>query len=136
VTGRDAFAAAPLERIEGATADLVFAGLLERWIHLAARRIGERRVWLTDLDAAIGDGDHGINLDRGMRELTARLDDGRLVIEPLGAGLEAAGRILMGTVGGASGALYGRGLMWAGRAIIRDGDVPAGAGGAAAADRT
>ena len=47
--------------------------LLVRWLTLAATRIADARSRLTDLDAAIGDGDHGINLDRGFRELERRL---------------------------------------------------------------
>lgn len=39
--------------------------LLVRWLRLAAERVAGARELLTDLDAAIGDGDHGINLDRG-----------------------------------------------------------------------
>jgi dihydroxyacetone kinase-like protein len=53
-------------------------GLLVRWLTLAGARVTAARERLTDLDAAIGDGDHGINLDRGFRELLRRLDSGHL----------------------------------------------------------
>jgi dihydroxyacetone kinase phosphoprotein-dependent L subunit len=97
--------------------------LLVRWLTLAAARIAAARVHLTDLDAAIGDGDHGINLDRGFRELVRRLEaglpggdvTGRVVPAAI---LEGAGRALIGTVGGASGALYGRGFGRAGAALL------------------
>ena len=91
--------------------------LLLRWLRLAAGRVAEARERLTDLDAAIGDGDHGINLDRGFRELVRRLDADDLPGEPPAAVLAAAGRVLMGTVGGASGALYGRAFQRAGAAL-------------------
>jgi dihydroxyacetone kinase phosphoprotein-dependent L subunit len=91
--------------------------LLVRWLRLAALRIADQRERLTALDAAIGDGDHGINLDRGFRELLRRLDDGAFPTDPPFAALDAAGRILMSTVGGASGALYGRAFQRAGAAL-------------------
>ena len=96
--------------------------LLSRWLSLAAVRVAAAREELTALDAAIGDGDHGINLDRGFRALARAIDAGELPAEPPAAVLEAAGRILIGTVGGASGALYGRGLQRAGAALRELGD--------------
>ncbi len=91
--------------------------LLVRWLRLAAERVAGARELLTDLDAAIGDGDHGINLDRGFAELVRRLDAGELPDAPPAATLELAGRAIMATVGGASGALYGRGLQRAGASL-------------------
>lgn len=91
--------------------------LLLRWLMLAAGRVAEARERLTDLDAAIGDGDHGINLHRGFRELARRIEIDDLPGDPPAATLAAAGRVLVGTVGGASGALYGRGLQRAGAAL-------------------
>jgi dihydroxyacetone kinase-like protein len=92
--------------------------LVVRWLRLAAARVAEERERLTALDAAIGDGDHGINLDRGFRELVRRLDDGCVPGDPPGMALEGAGGALIGTVGGASGALYGRGFQRAGAALL------------------
>ncbi len=100
-------------------------GLLVRWLTLAGARVAAARERLTDLDAAIGDGDHGINLDRGFRELVRRLESGLLAGDPPGAVLEGAGRALIGTVGGASGALYGRGFQRAGAALLAAGDAQA-----------
>jgi dihydroxyacetone kinase-like protein len=97
--------------------------LLVRWLRLAAARVGEAREHLTDLDAAIGDGDHGINLDRGFRELVRRLDTGDCPADPPSLVLEAAGRALISTVGGASGALYGRAFGRAGAALAVDDGV-------------
>ena len=96
--------------------------LLVRWLALAGARVAAARERLTDLDAAIGDGDHGINLDRGFRELLRRLETGLLPSDLPAAVLEGAGRALLGTVGGASGALYGRGLQRAGAALLGPGD--------------
>lgn len=104
--------------------------LLVRWLRLAAARVAAAREHLTDLDAAIGDGDHGINLDRGFRELVHRLDTGACPAEPPPLVLEAAGRALVSTVGGASGALYGRALGRAGAALAADGERLSAAGGA------
>jgi dihydroxyacetone kinase-like protein len=86
------------------------AELTARWIRLVAERVADRREWLTELDSAIGDGDHGINLDRGLTIVVTRLDQGVLPRASDGDLLAAIGRTISGTVGGASGALYGRGL--------------------------
>lgn len=91
--------------------------LLVRWLRLAADRVAKAREELTALDAAIGDGDHGINLDRGFRELVRRLDEGVCPSDPPALVLDGAARALLGTVGGASGALYGRGFQRAGAAV-------------------
>lgn len=91
--------------------------LVAGWLRLAAARIAAERARLTELDAAIGDGNHGINLDRGFRLLTGRLAASDVETTPPGALLVMAGRTITGTVGGASGALYGRALMRAGATL-------------------
>lgn len=68
---------------------------------------------LTELDAAIGDGDHGHNMRRGMEAVLAGLDD--LAEKPVGEALKAAGMQLVMKVGGASGPLYGTLLMGLGK---------------------
>ena len=50
------------------------AAFVERWIQGATASIGERRDYLTQLDAAIGDADHGVNMDRGFANALDRLD--------------------------------------------------------------
>ena len=92
------------------------------WLRAWASSVHDQRTWLTDLDAAIGDGDHGINLDRGLVAVAADLDGGMLPQDDAGAVLAAGGRRLMGVVGGASGALYGRALVRAGAAVTKDPD--------------
>jgi len=76
-----------------------------RFLGTFADRIHERREELTQLDSAIGDADHGINMDRGFSAVRAKLDglDGM----DLGAAAKAVGMTLISTVGGASGPLYG-----------------------------
>ncbi|MDR3545910.1 MAG: dihydroxyacetone kinase subunit DhaL [Candidatus Limnocylindrales bacterium] len=103
--------------------------LVAGWLSLAAARIAAERAYLTELDAAIGDGDHGINLHRGFRTLEARLAADAAEPDAPGPLLVLAGRAITGTVGGASGALYGRALMRAGAALeARSSDRPAGPG--------
>jgi dihydroxyacetone kinase-like protein len=78
---------------------------LARFIELFADRIHAARDELTALDSAIGDADHGINMDRGMtavREILPGLRDG-----DLGTLGKQTGMKLISTVGGASGPLYG-----------------------------
>jgi dihydroxyacetone kinase-like protein len=76
-----------------------------RFLGLFADRIRERREELTRLDSAIGDADHGINMDRGFSAVQGKL--GELDGLDLGAGAKAVGMTLISTVGGASGPLYG-----------------------------
>ncbi|MCI3222659.1 dihydroxyacetone kinase subunit DhaL [Streptomyces sp. NP-1717] len=76
-----------------------------RWLRAAAADVEREAARLTELDSAIGDADHGSNLQRGFRAVTAALES-----EPPdtpGATLILAGRQLISTVGGASGPLYG-----------------------------
>ena len=80
-------------------------GLLA-WVRGFAALIGENMAQLTQLDAAIGDADHGTNMDRGMTAVLAVLDDGD---PPASAAalFKQVGMTLVSTVGGASGPLYG-----------------------------
>jgi phosphoenolpyruvate---glycerone phosphotransferase subunit DhaL len=85
--------------------DNVDVAALERWIREFARRVDEQKDLLTDLDSAIGDADHGANMDRGLTAVVAALDAN----PPSGAAalLKSTGMTLISTVGGASGPLYG-----------------------------
>ncbi len=76
-----------------------------RFLGTFAERIRERRDELTRLDSAIGDADHGINMDRGFSAVQGKL--GELEGLDLGATAKAVGMTLISTVGGASGPLYG-----------------------------
>jgi dihydroxyacetone kinase-like protein len=70
---------------------------------------------LTELDRAIGDGDHGINLERGFRAVEKQLDE--LAEMPLGPALTGLGKKLVMTVGGASGPLFGTFFMEFGKRL-------------------
>ncbi len=94
---------------------------LETWLRLSAERIHDQAAALTALDQAIGDGDHGINLDRGFTAIVAQLDAGRPEADDDraldGALLRNAGRTLISTVGGAAGPLYGTAFVRAGNTV-------------------
>jgi len=75
---------------------------LKSWLSEFARLVAEHRDELTELDAAIGDADHGTNMDRGMTAVVENLDG-----DTIGAVCKQAGMTLVRTVGGASGPLYG-----------------------------
>jgi dihydroxyacetone kinase-like protein len=75
------------------------------WIRAYAAEIAERRAELVRLDTAIGDGDHGTNMDRGMRKAVEKVDG--TAGEDIGALLKAVGMALVSSVGGAAGPLYG-----------------------------
>jgi dihydroxyacetone kinase-like protein len=75
---------------------------LKSWLREFARVIAEQREVLSDLDAAIGDGDHGTNMDRGMQAVVASLSG-----DTVGDAFKQVGMTLVSTVGGASGPLYG-----------------------------
>lgn len=94
--------------------------LVDGWLVLSAQRVHAEADALTRLDQAIGDGDHGANLDRGFSAIRALVEAGA----PSGDGAEAAaerlhqsGRTLISTVGGASGPLYGTALLRAAAAL-------------------
>lgn len=75
------------------------------WIQRAAQVFSENREYLTQLDSAIGDADHGINMDRGFQAVLAKLPT--LPSDDVGALFKGVGMTLISTVGGASGPLYG-----------------------------
>jgi dihydroxyacetone kinase-like protein len=84
------------------------------WIVRFADEMATHRTELTQLDTAIGDGDHGTNMDRGMRKAVERLDG--LEDGDIGASLKAVGMALVSSVGGAAGPLYGTLFMQMGSA--------------------
>ena len=94
------------------------------WARRAAELIAENRAELTELDRAIGDADHGDNLDRGMRAVVTKLnaaqEAGNLPVTPGGV-LKLIATTLMATVGGAGGPLLGTAFLRA----ARSSDAPA-----------
>ena len=98
-----------------------------RWIELAAADIAEQRDYLVDLDRAIGDGDHGENMDRGFKAALEAL--GQAEPASVAEVLKTVAKTLMSTVGGAAGPLYGTAFLRASKAA-GDGELD-GAGVAA-----
>jgi dihydroxyacetone kinase-like protein len=94
------------------------ASTVSAWMNEVATVIEAEGDYLTQLDAAIGDGDHGVNMNRGFATVQKALagQDGSV---PPGQLLTLAGKTLISSVGGASGPLYGTGLRRAGRALGR-----------------
>jgi phosphoenolpyruvate---glycerone phosphotransferase subunit DhaL len=84
------------------------------WIQQLAHVLHENRDYLTQLDSAIGDADHGINLDRGFKAVMDKLPT--LTNMDIGSILKTVGTTLVSTVGGASGPLYGTAFLRAGMA--------------------
>lgn len=75
------------------------------WIHRFRDAVTAKRDWLTELDSAIGDADHGANMARGMDAVVAKLEAGApATVDEL---LKGVGMTLVSSVGGASGPLYG-----------------------------
>ncbi|MBW4623105.1 MAG: dihydroxyacetone kinase subunit L [Cyanosarcina radialis HA8281-LM2] len=75
------------------------------WLRSIAQTIAQNKDYLTELDAAIGDADHGINLDRGFQKVVSQLP--QVETQDLGAILKTVSMTLISSVGGASGPLYG-----------------------------
>ncbi|GGG82068.1 dihydroxyacetone kinase subunit DhaL [Corynebacterium pelargi] len=84
------------------------------WMHKSAEAIAEHKDTLTDLDRAIGDADHGANLDRGFKAVIEALD-AEQPADPQ-AVLKTTARVLISTVGGASGPLLGTAFLRAAKA--------------------
>lgn len=88
--------------------------LIARLIARCAATVSAHTDELTALDQAIGDGDHGLNMDRGFKAIAEAADE--IAALPLDKALQKAGMTLVMKVGGASGPLYGSLLMDMGKA--------------------
>ena len=102
------------------------AEVFRAWIRSAAEVVEANRDHLTQLDAAIGDADHGINLARGFAAALEALDDhDRGAAAPMTPGkiLSVTGRTIISTVGGAAGPLYGMAFRRAGKSLADAADV-------------
>lgn len=82
------------------------------WIKACAGVLAENREYLTQLDAAIGDADHGANMDRGFRAVIKKMPD--ISDKDIGTVFKTVGMTLLSTVGGAGGPLYGTFFLQAG----------------------
>src|ERR1043166_4540956 len=87
-----------------------------RWIRSFAAEVEANKEYLTQLDAAIGDADHGINMQRGMSAVVAKVDS-QAGEQDVGALLKTVGMTLVSTVGGAGGPLYGTLFMQMGTGV-------------------
>jgi len=104
------------------------AARARRWLEVLAVTMTEHAVELTQLDAAIGDADHGTNMARGFRAVRERVLDGTAAADADVAGLfRQTGMALISTVGGAGGPLYGT-------LFVRMGQAAAGKDGLTLAD--
>ncbi|MEV7664000.1 dihydroxyacetone kinase subunit DhaL [Paenarthrobacter sp. NPDC089316] len=95
------------------------------WLRLSAEAMAEHRVELIELDRAIGDSDHGENMDRGFQAVLQKLAE--TPPETPGAALKAAAMALMSKVGGAAGPLYGTAYLRAATSLGDTADVDADA---------
>ena len=86
-----------------------------RWSERIADVLHENAAYLTQLDSAIGDADHGINMDRGFTAVRAKFPT--MATMDIATQLKTVGTTLVSTVGGASGPLYGTAFLRAGVAV-------------------
>lgn len=84
-------------------------------IRAIGQTLEENKAFLTELDSAIGDADHGINMAKGFHAVEEKLPD--LTGKDAGTILKTVGMTLVSTVGGAAGPLYGTAFMRAGMAV-------------------
>jgi len=75
------------------------------WINKSADVLKENREYLIELDSAIGDADHGANMDRGFKAVMTKMPD--VTDKDIGTIAKTVGMTLLSTVGGAGGPLYG-----------------------------
>jgi dihydroxyacetone kinase-like protein len=101
-----------VSRLEATT--VATAVSVTAWMREASAAVAAEADHLTQLDSAIGDGDHGVNMTRGFEAVVEAVDG---VEEPPGKQLILAGKTLVSKVGGASGPLWGTALRRAGRAV-------------------
>jgi dihydroxyacetone kinase-like protein len=99
----------------------VDSAFVRSWIEEIASAVDEERDHLTQLDSAIGDADHGVNMQRGFSAVVAKLAAAESL--PPGKVLTTVGATLISTVGGAAGPLYGTAFREAGKARGEDGQI-------------
>jgi len=85
------------------------------WLENTAEALHQNKEYLTELDSAIGDADHGINMDRGFQTVIQKKMEWQAA--DIGGILKSVGMILMSSVGGASGPLYGTFFLRSGMAL-------------------
>jgi len=93
------------------------------WLRQIAVVMNEHKEYLTELDAAIGDADHGINMARGFNKVMEEIEDYKN--NSIGSILKQTGMALISSVGGAAGPLYGSFFLQAGNSLGNNGQVTA-----------
>lgn len=86
---------------------------LVQWLQDVAGVLADNKNYLTELDSAIGDADHGVNMDRGFKKVLEKMPS--FSDKDVGSLMKGVGMALMSSVGGASGPLYGTFFMRAGQ---------------------
>jgi phosphoenolpyruvate---glycerone phosphotransferase subunit DhaL len=105
------------------SAETITGSGIVQWIQEYASTIAENKDYLTELDSAIGDADHGANMNRGMSAAVEKLDGS---VEDIGGVLKTVGMTLVSKVGGAGGPLYGTLFMQMGAATAGRSDLSVG----------
>jgi dihydroxyacetone kinase-like protein len=108
--------------------DAVTVDQFEHWLRVFAQSIHDNAGYLTELDSAIGDADHGSNMDRGMKAVVAVIDEAEFATPD--ALFKKVGMTLVSTVGGASGPLYGTFFLRFGAALTDSASDAEAVGGA------
>ncbi len=96
-----------LEPIEEAMSQEITLSHFVKWLQRYGEYIEARESYLSELDAAIGDADHGANMARGMEKVCARLGEEELDAQDLSLLMRSVAMTLISCVGGAAGPLYG-----------------------------
>lgn len=132
-----------LIQLDGVT-QMLDSKQIQKWMQLFAKEIATNKEYLSDLDDAIGDGDHGNNMDRGMIAVIENLEEKNPT--EIADSFKVIAMALMTKVGGASGPLYGTAFLEMAKAAQNSEDlaelIAAGTagiakrGGASAADKT
>ncbi|MDZ8077526.1 MAG: dihydroxyacetone kinase subunit DhaL [Nostoc sp. DcaGUA01] len=87
-----------------------------QWLQAFASEIEQNKTYLTELDAAIGDADHGINMDRGFKKVSTQLPT--FADKDIGSILKTVSMTLISSIGGASGPLYGTWFLRASAVVV------------------
>ena len=107
-------------RLSSPQSERISSPTLQLWMEIFSAKISESERLLTDLDAAIGDGDHGTNMRRGMTAVLGRLNE--LAFDSPSGQFRIISTAMMSSVGGASGPLYGAFFLQSSNAALNKGD--------------
>jgi len=103
------------ELVLGGLMMMVTQAQILQWLQVFATQIEQNKEYLTELDAAIGDADHGINMDRGWKKVSSQLPN--LADKDISSICKTVSMTLISSVGGASGPLYGTWFLRASTAV-------------------